>query len=168
VLFVPNSPSNNVRVAVGDFNLDGTPDIVTVNPTGGCATTVTSGPAGSANGGNGYNWTGYGVSQAQSDAPIHLLWASYFYLNNGANLALPAPIPSPFAGRGGPFDGCAGIDIESGPTFLTVGTGASNTQEEFALIPGYDTVGNHGRVFGSGMESTGFVPIRDCGVSLSF
>ena len=168
-LFLPNLPTDPQRVAVGDFNLDGTTDIVTVNRTGGgCATQVTSGPVGSANGGNGYNWNGYGISQAEQDARSNVLWGSLFYVTNGSTVAQLSPVPSPYAGRGGPFDACAGRNLDKGSTFIGVGTAASNTQISYSLAPGIVAIGGTDNIFETSFEATRFLGRHNCLVPFSF
>lgn len=166
--FVPNAPTDPRRVAAGDFNLDGVADIITVTSRGLCTFTNTPGPAGSANGGNGYNWTGYAIAQAQAGAPTNVVWGSLFYVDNSANVAQLATVLSPYAGRGGPYHACAGRNLDNGYTQVIVGTATLNTNASFALAPGIVAIGGSDNIFETDMEDQSLYGLRNCGVNFSF
>ncbi len=126
-------PNGGARLAVGDFDDNGTTDIVTIPP-GSCTPTATSAGAGSSNGGNGYNWTGYATATGVSPSAENILWGDYFYVDPHNNFVHDSPINSPFAGRGGPFHGCGVGDRDSGPSMLAVSAGTSNLTLQFSLL----------------------------------
>jgi hypothetical protein len=122
---------------VGDFDGNGVAEIVSIRPSIGglCEAGTRRVPIGSANGGNGFAWTGYALSgDAGSEA--------YRVLNGASNVRLlPSAITgtvSPFFGRGGPFHGAFVERAEFEAGTLVAGTGSSNLDVEFfADLPAF-------------------------------
>jgi hypothetical protein len=140
------------RLIVADFDNDGTTDFVTV-PAGNCSPTLSSGPAGSSNGGNGFNWTGYSTTHDPETHNANVLWGDYFYVAPGDNFAQDSALTSPYSGRGGPFHGCTVLDRDFGHSILSLATGSLNTTLDFALAQTPRALNNGNRIFGGGLES---------------
>ena len=128
----PRGPGGAL-IAAGDFDDNGSTDIITV-PLGSCTPTVTSAGAGSSNGGNGYNWTGYASGPELAEIANNILWGGYWYVRSGNAIAEASPIVSPFVGRGGPFHGCGVENRDSGLSLLAVGAGANTQTLQFSLL----------------------------------
>lgn len=140
------------RLIVADFDNDGSTDIVTL-PSGSCSPTITSGPAGSSNGGNGFNWTGYSTTHDPETHNANILWGDYFYVAPGDNFAQDSALASPYAGRGGPFHGCTVVDRDVGFSILSLATGSLNTTLDFTLAQTPQALNNDYRIYRSSLES---------------
>lgn len=116
-----------VRIEIGDFDNNGSTEIVRLGP--GC--TRQTFPAGSSAGGNGYNWNSYGVAVDDSLDKANVLWGDYFYLDDNTNY-VPQAAGGPFPGRGGPFSACAVRTRDGANDVITVTPGILSTIMEFS------------------------------------
>lgn len=119
--------SGGTRFAVGDFDNNGTTEIVRISP--GCVRQ--SFPAGSSAGGNGFNWTGYGHAPDPTLNKENVLWGDYFYLDDNTNY-VPQAAGGPFPGRGGPFSACGVRTRDGGHDVIAVTPGILSTIMEFS------------------------------------
>jgi hypothetical protein len=136
---------------VADFNGDGVADAVSIRPTVGglCEVGTRRINLGSTAGGNGYNWTGFGITGDTSEK-------HYRFINGRSfKTALPAIVndknSNPFLNRGGPFHAAYLEPGENDFGTLALGTAANNTQIEFfAFAPALPP--NAVRIFGGSFE----------------
>jgi hypothetical protein len=122
---------------VGDFDGNGVAEALSLGPSvdGLCEVGSRTVNLGSAAGGNGFTWTGFALAGDTLSKEYRVLNGQSFVFLQPASVT---PSPSPFAGRGGPFDAVHLGAGEFAPGILAVGSAASNQSLEFfAFAPAF-------------------------------